>query len=73
MKELSFNKSTDYIGSNMEIINHVIPNIAKPMCFISNMSFLNGEFPDKMKISKIIPMSKPGDRNLICIIIPISF
>ena len=75
VNELSSKKSTDYIGLNMEIINnnnkHAIPNIAKPLCYISNKSFLDGRFPDKMKISKIIPIYKSGDRNLISNYIPI--
>ena len=72
MNELSFKRSTDYIGLNMEIIKHVISNIAKPPCYISNKSFLGGTFPDKMKIAKVIPIYNSGDKNLICNYRPIS-
>ena len=72
MTGLSSNKSTDYIGLNMEIIKHVIPNIAKPLYYISNKSLLDGRFSDKMKIVKIIPIYKSDDKNLICNYIPIS-
>ena len=58
--ELSFKKSADYIGLNMEIIKHVMPNIAKPLCYVSHRSFLDGRFPDKMKITKVIPIYKSG-------------
>ena len=72
VNELSFKISTDYIGLNMEIIEHVILNIAKPLCYISNKSFLDGIFPDKMKIAKIIQIYKSGHKNLICNHRPIS-
>ena len=72
VNELSLKISTDHIGLNMEIIEHVIFNIAKPLCYISNKSFLDGTFPDKMKIAKVIPIYKSGDKNLICSYRPIS-
>ena len=72
VNELSFKRSTDYIGLNMEIIKHVISNIAKPLCYISNKSFLDGTFPDKIKFAKVMPMYKSGDKNLICSHRPIS-
>ena len=50
----------------MEIIKHVISNIAKPQCYISNKSFLDGTFPDKIKMAKVIPIYMSGDKNLIC-------
>ena len=56
----------------MEIIKHVIPNIAKPLCYINNKFFLNGIFPDKMKIAKIIQIYNSGDKNLTYIHRPIS-
>ena len=31
MNELCLNRSTDYIGLNMEIIKHAMPNITKPL------------------------------------------
>ena len=56
----------------MEIIKHVIPIIAKPLCYIGNKSFLDGRFPDKIKIAKIIQTYKSGNKNLICNHRPIS-
>ena len=65
-------KRSDYIGFNMEVIKHVISNIAKPLCYISNKSFLDRTFPDKTKIAKIIPIYKSGFKILICNYEPIS-
>ena len=66
VNELSFKRSADYIGLNMEIIKHVISNIAKPLCYISNKSFLGGTFPDKIKMANVIAIYMSGDKNLIC-------
>ena len=73
VNELCFKRCTDFIGLNMEIIRHVISNIAKPLCYISNKSFLDGTFPDKMKIANVMPIYKSGHKNLICNYRPISF
>ena len=62
VSELCFKGSTDCIGLNIETIKHVISNIAKPLCYISNKSFLDGTLPDKMKIAKIIPIYKSGHK-----------
>ena len=72
VNELCLDISTDYIDLYMEIIKHVMSKIAKPHCYISNKCFLDGTFPDKMKIAKIIPIYKSGHKNLICNYRPIS-
>ena len=72
VKELSFKKSTDYIGLNMEIIKHVMPFLANPLCYISNKSLFYIRFLD-IKIAKIMPLCMSGDINLICNYRPISF
>ena len=38
--------------------------IVKPLTHIINLSFLNGVFPDNLKIAKIIPLYKKGDKFL---------
>ena len=35
----------------------------KPLTYICNKSFLEGCFPDSMKISRIVPIFKSGDKN----------
>ena len=47
----------------MEILKQVIPNIVKPLTYICNKSFLEGCFPDSMKIYRIVPIFKAGDKN----------
>ena len=47
----------------MEILKQVIPNLVKPLTYICNKSFIEGCFPDSMKISRIVPIFKAGDKN----------
>ena len=45
-------------------IKMVINVIVKPLTFICNQSFLAGIFPHGMKIAKVIPISKSGEKNI---------
>ena len=56
----------------MEILKQVIPNIVKPLTYIYNKSFPEGCFPDSMKISRIVPIFKAGDKNSLDDYRPIS-
>ena len=47
VNESSLKRSTDHIGLNMELITNVISNVAKPLRYVSNKSFLDGTFPDR--------------------------
>ena len=47
----------------MYIISKVIISIAKPLAHIFNFSFSCGVFPDHMKIAKIIPIFKNGQKT----------
>lgn len=54
--------SVDYNNIDMIIIKNVIEEIVEPLTYIFNLSFQSGKFPNKMKIAKIIPVYKNGDR-----------
>uniref|UniRef100_A0A3Q3LLQ2 Reverse transcriptase domain-containing protein n=1 Tax=Labrus bergylta TaxID=56723 RepID=A0A3Q3LLQ2_9LABR len=55
--------STDYNDIDMRIVKQVIHGIAKPLTHICNLSFKTGKFPRKMKIAKVIPLYKTGDKH----------
>lgn len=47
-------KATDCDDIDMVILKKVITCIAKPLPYISNLSFRAGTFPHKMKTAKIV-------------------
>ena len=59
-------------GVSMSIVKKTISVIAQPLAEICNKSFINGIFPDKMKIAKVIPVFKNGDKKLFSNYRPIS-
>ena len=72
VKNIKNKKSNDPHGLSMEILKQVIPNIVKPLTYICNKSFIEGCFPDSMKISRIVPIFKVGDKNTLNSYRPIS-
>ena len=72
VKNFKKKKSNDPHGLSMEILMQVIPNIVKPLTYICNKSFLEGCFPDRMKISRIVPIFKAGDNSSLNNYRPIS-
>ena len=44
------------------ILKGVILSIADPLAHIFNASILSGTFPEQMKIAKVIPLFKKGDK-----------
>ncbi len=50
----------------------VLEHFSKPLTFIINQSIREGIFPDCLKIAKIVPIYKTGDKSLISNYRPIS-
>ena len=44
------------------ILKGVLSSIADPLAHILNVSILSGVFPEQMKIAKVIPLFKKGDK-----------
>lgn len=63
VKDLKNKTSTDNDGIDMWIIKKTIDCIIKPLCYIFNLSFQAGSFPDGMKVAKITPFYKDGDKH----------
>jgi len=57
----SYSAGFDEISSNL--IKKVIDCIAEPLCAIFNISLTNGVFPEQMKLSKVCPIFKSGDKT----------
>ena len=56
-------KACGYDDINMLVVKRVISGIAKPLTFICNKSFDSGIFPNDLKIAKVIPLFKTGNRK----------
>ena len=64
--------STDFNNVNMSIIKIVIDDIVEPFAFICNKSFETNIFPNEMKIAKVVPIYKGGDKTIFTNYRPIS-
>ena len=65
-------KSFDYHDLNMWIIKNIIISVLEPFMPICNLSFTKGIFPQQMKIAKVIPIFKSGDKSQFNNYLPIS-
>ena len=53
--------SQDHDQFDMCLVKKIIPHIVKPLAHICNSSLMNGIFPDRMKIARVIPLFKNWD------------
>lgn len=61
VKNAKNKKSKDHDQFDMCLVKKIIPYIVKPLAHICNTSLMNGIFPDRMKIARVIPLFKNGD------------
>ena len=64
--------SLDNHGFDMALVKNIIEYVAKPLTYICNQSLKTGIFPDKMKIAKVIPIYKTGDKHVMTNYRPVS-
>uniref|UniRef100_A0A672FN99 Reverse transcriptase domain-containing protein n=1 Tax=Salarias fasciatus TaxID=181472 RepID=A0A672FN99_SALFA len=55
--------SRDCNDIDMILVKNVIECISKPLTYICNLSFQTGTFPNQMKVAKVIPVYKAGDKH----------
>lgn len=65
INNLKNSKATGPDDFSIKIIKQCANELAKPLCHLVNECFNNGKFPNLLKISKIIPLPKKGDGNLL--------
>lgn len=70
--EFENKKSNDYTDINMSLIKQIIDVIVEPFTYICNLSFTTGKFPERMKIAKVVPLFKKGNKNDVSNYRPIS-
>ena len=60
---LNNNKSAGHDEINNYLLKGIINSIADPLVHIFNLSLISGLVPDSMKIAKVIPLFKKGDKE----------
>lgn len=64
--------SYGYDGLSIKLIKKIKNAISEPMMALFNQSIHSGVFPDSLKIAKVIPVYKKGDKRLLDNYRPIS-
>ena len=64
IKQINSSNSCGYDEISSKMIKLCSNEISKPLCKIINQSFDNGIFPNKLKISKVIPLLKNNDKDV---------
>ena len=57
-------RSSGYDEISNMLLKQLISVINLPLCIVINKSLFNGEFPDLMKLAKVIPLHKGGLKNI---------
>jgi len=61
--QLAPKKSFGWDGISVEILKRISLFIVQPLCHLINVSFRKGHFPRNMKLAKVIPIYKKGDKS----------
>ena len=64
VKELKMGYSTGFDDVSTFVVKKVIHSIVTPLVYIFNLSLSTGRVPNNLKIGKIIPVFKKGDKHL---------
>ena len=72
INNLPSKNSSGYDNISNKLLKSIKYSILNPLTHIFNLSFKQGEFPEAMKLSEIIPLFKKGRRDLMVNYRPIS-
>ena len=64
IKSFDSKVSCDLDGLSLKLLKVIAVSISVPLAHIFNLSLDNGKFPDKLKLSRIVPVFKSGDPKL---------
>jgi len=63
INKLTPKKSSGWDEISVQTLKRISLFILQPLCHLINFSFKTGKFPKNMKISKVIPVFKKGDKE----------
>jgi len=66
------NKAAGYDNIPMSIIQNSIETLSRPLSHLINLSFITGTVPHQLKISRVIPLFKSGDKRCFSNYRPVS-
>ena len=66
------NKTPGYDDINVNVVKKMYKELKTPLMRIFNLSLSTGIFPDKLKIAKVSPIFKNGEKDLLTNYQPIS-
>ena len=72
INKLDNKKTPGYDDISVKFIKLCGPLVTKPLVMIFNQSILTGEYPNELKIAKVVPLFKKGDKSLVSNYQPIS-
>ena len=72
VSNLNDKKSSGLDDIDNRLLKNIIEHIVDPMVHIINLSISNGIVPENMKVAKVIPVFKKGDKNDVSNYRPIS-
>ena len=72
INKLNYKKSPGYDNISVKFLHAAKVLVAKPLMLIFNQAIKTGQYPDALKIAKVIPLFKKGDPHQINNYRPIS-
>ena len=72
ISNLEPDKSPGFDEINPRVVKYVSAEIFKPLKFVINLSVRQGQVPEKLKIARVVPVFKEGDRENVSNYRPIS-
>ena len=64
IQNLKPKSSSGYDQISSKLLKEIGPIISQHLCLIINQSLCTGIFPDRLKLAKVIPLFKKGDKLL---------
>lgn len=63
VRNIKNSNSADYYGLSIKVVKRNINSIISPLTKLINEGLITGKFPKCLKVSKVIPVFKKGDKN----------